>query len=62
MPIYEFVCEKCSKTYSKLFRINENVTSIPCECGERAYKIISTTSFKLKGKGWYKDGYSKEKE
>jgi len=32
----------------------------PCpKCGDTADRVISQTSFTLKGGGWYKDGYSK---
>lgn len=61
MPIYEFVCEKCRKKHTRLFRIDEDQKYIICNiCGNIAYKIISPTNFVLKGKGWAKDKYNKE--
>jgi len=30
------------------------------ECGSKARRIMSQTSFTLKGGGWYKDGYTKK--
>ena len=29
------------------------------ECNETLERVLSQNSFRLKGKGWYKDGYSK---
>ena len=33
-----------------------------CGCGEQAKKIMSLNNFRLKGGGWYKDGYSRRKK
>jgi putative FmdB family regulatory protein len=59
MPIYEYVCEKCGKKYNVIFKIDEDQKTIPCDCGHKEKKIISVSSFVLKGTGWAKDGYSK---
>lgn len=63
MPIYEFLCEKCDQTIEIMQKINEPA---PEEC-ERCHarqslkKVVSSTSFHLKGGGWYKDAYSSKK-
>ena len=60
MPIYEYRCKKCGKTFEYMQRISEGPKR-KCEaCGQLALeKLISQTSFQLKGAGWYKDLYHK---
>ena len=61
MPIYEYRCTKCNKTFEKIQRItDEPLTECP-DCYGALEKLISQTSFSLKGGGWYKDGYSSAK-
>ena len=63
MPIYEYKCIKCGKILEHFIK-NINKTLSPLcfdECcnGEQTERIVSSTSFQLKGGGWYKDGYTK---
>ncbi len=62
MPIYEYACEKCRHEFEVEQRITEDpVRSCP-ECRSRKVKrLISQTSFVLKGSGWYSDLYSSSK-
>jgi len=58
MPMYEYECA-CGNTDEMFFHISEAQDTIECKkCGKQMKRIISTTSFALKGSGWYKDGYS----
>jgi len=59
MPIYEYTCKSCGKHFETMQKISEPPIA-PCpKCGDTADRMISQTSFTLKGGGWYKDGYSK---
>ena len=58
MPIYEYRCNACSKTFEKFQKINDNPVNKCKDCGGKVERLISATSFSLKGGGWYKDGYS----
>jgi len=57
VPIYEYKCKKCSKQ----FEVTQKMTDAPlikCEsCGGRLTKLITSTSFVLKGSGWYVTDY-----
>ncbi|HPW45427.1 MAG TPA: zinc ribbon domain-containing protein [bacterium] len=58
MPIYEYECKSCSKKF-EIFQKSTDAPSAKCPaCDATAERIISQTSFALKGGGWYKDGYS----
>lgn len=60
MPIYEYHCTHCNLNFEQLQKVG--TSSAPCpKCKQRAKKLVSKTSFSLKGEGWYKDGYSKKK-
>lgn len=57
MPIYEYHCEKCGHEFEVLQK-HFDVDEMPCErCGAPAKRMISNTSFVLKGTGWYVTDY-----
>ena len=60
MPIYEYICKKCDRTNELLQKFND----LPpvCECGTTMTKIISTSTFHLKGSGWYVTDYKNKSD
>lgn len=58
MPIYEYECQACQKITETRQSIKDAPLSICPECGGPVSKIISQSTFALKGGGWYADGYS----
>jgi putative FmdB family regulatory protein len=60
MPIYEYGCKHCDHTFEIWQKIKSRRKRKCPECGQKnALNILlGRTSFKLKGGGWYKDGYS----
>ena len=59
MPIYEYQCQKCS-TFEITQRITEkSLTKCPT-CKGKVKKLISNTSFQLKGTGWYVTDYARK--
>ncbi|MCC6640402.1 MAG: zinc ribbon domain-containing protein [Deltaproteobacteria bacterium] len=62
MPTYEYRCEKCGHEFEREQRITEEpVKKCPSCRAPRAKRLISATSFVLKGGGWYSDLYSSAK-
>jgi len=58
MPIYEYTCTACKRHHEIMQRITEEpLTSCPT-CGGTLKKMISNTSFVLKGTGWYATDYA----
>jgi len=61
MPIYEYKCQKCGFLIEKIQKINdpplEKCTLEECSPKGTLKKVISKTSFQLKGSGWASDGY-----
>ena len=59
MPIYEYHCQKCG-TFEVTQRITENALSKCPTCKGKVKKLISNTSFQLKGTGWYITDYARK--
>jgi putative FmdB family regulatory protein len=58
MPIYEYECTSCCKIIEVIQRMTEEpLTNCP-DCAGPVNKLVSKSSFQLKGGGWYADGYS----
>ena len=59
MPVYEYACEKCKHEFEAEQRISDDPIRTCPKCRARKVKrLISRTSFVLKGSGWYSDLYS----
>jgi putative FmdB family regulatory protein len=64
MPIYEYSCSNCGTTLDVLQKMNDPAP-VKCEkCGAEntLSRIVSRTSFVLKGGGWYSDLYGSSKK
>ena len=62
MPIYDYACEKCKSEFEVEQRITEDPLKTCPKCKSRKIKrLISQTSFVLKGGGWHSDLYSASK-
>jgi putative FmdB family regulatory protein len=57
MPLYEFQCDDCGDVVEVLVKVNGRGPRKCGRCSGRLKKMISRTSFHLKGGGWYSDGY-----
>ena len=62
MPIYEYACTKCGKLHEVMQKITEKPLEICPDCGGELKKMISNTSFVLKGSGWYATDYASGKK
>lgn len=59
MPIYEYSCQKCG-VVEVTQRITEKPLSKCPTCKSKVKKLISNTSFQLKGTGWYITDYARK--
>ena len=57
MPIYEYQCSKCG-TLEVFQRITDNPLVRCPACRSKVTKLISRSSFHLKGTGWYATDYA----
>jgi len=58
MPIYEYECPNCGKHYEIIQKFSDEPLNRCPECGGHLHKLISRTSFVLKGTGWYVTDYA----
>jgi putative FmdB family regulatory protein len=58
MPIYEYECLQCGKNSEVIQKFSDAPLSTCPDCGGRMKKLISNTSFVLKGSGWYVTDYA----
>jgi len=62
MPIYEYECQACSHRFEEWQKMSDKPIEVCPKCKARKVeKLISHTSFQLKGGGWYSDLYSSQK-
>lgn len=59
MPIYEYHCQQCGE-----FEVTQRITERPLSrcptCKGKVKRLISNTSFQLKGTGWYITDYARK--
>lgn len=53
MPIYEYLCSKCGNRFEKKQSFSASTIDECPICHHDARRVISKTSFILKGSGWY---------
>jgi putative FmdB family regulatory protein len=62
MPIYEYLCPQCGRTFEEWTKTTDSAAEEPCpKCGVSSPRVISQTSFVLKGGGWYVSDYGYRK-
>ncbi len=57
MPVYEYKCKRCDKQFEVMQKINDDPLAECSSCGGELKKLVTSTSFVLKGKGWYVTDY-----
>ncbi len=63
MPIYEYKCTECEHRLEKLQRMSDDPLKDCPECGKSSLtKLVSASSFKLKGTGWYETDFKNKKK
>lgn len=59
MPVYEYQCGACGHQFEEWQKITaEPVRTCPSCSKKKVERLISMTSFQLKGGGWYSDLYA----
>lgn len=61
MPIYEYKCGKCGKEFEVFQGITEQPVQTCQSCGGSVHKLMSLSTFHLKGNGWYATDYGGKK-
>jgi putative FmdB family regulatory protein len=61
MPIYEYKCRKCGKQFDAFQSISDPELKSCKFCRGKVNKLVSLSSFSLKGSGWYATDYGGKK-
>jgi putative FmdB family regulatory protein len=57
MPIYEYRCPSCGAEFERKMKISDPNPPCPSCDAPEVRKLVSRSSFQLKGSGWYSDHY-----
>ncbi len=61
MPIYEYRCPDCEKVFEVMQKFSDEPVKECRYCdGKKVEKLISRSSFVLKGTGWYQSDYARK--
>ncbi len=58
MPLYEYECMQCGKIDEVLQKFSDKPLKKCSHCSGKLQKLISHSSFHLKGTGWYVTDYA----
>ena len=58
MPVYEYECAQCGKIEEAIQHFSDKPLSKCSHCSGKLHKLISRSSFHLKGSGWYVTDYA----
>ena len=61
MPIYEYRCRKCGNQFEVFRGISDPEVKSCKFCKGKVQKLVSLSSFSLKGSGWYVTDYKGKK-
>lgn len=59
MPLYEYKCHLCGKTFEVIQKFSDEPLKVHAECGGATERVLSAPAFHLKGSGWYATDYAK---
>lgn len=59
MPLYEYKCQSCGKTFEVIQKFADEPLKSHAECGGVVERLFSAPAFHLKGTGWYATDYGK---
>jgi putative FmdB family regulatory protein len=59
VPIYEYQCTKCGEVFEAFQKITDEPLTQCKFCQAKVEKLISQSSFQLKGSGWYLTDYAR---
>ena len=62
MPIYEYRCSRCEHEFEVWQKMSDPPVKVCPKChAHKVEKLVSLSSFQLKGSGWYATDYGRRK-
>lgn len=59
MPLYEYKCDNCGKTFEVIQKFVDEPITVHAECGGAVRRLLSSPALQFKGSGWYVNDYAK---
>ena len=59
MPLYEYKCDGCGKTFEVIQKFVDEPLTVHEECGGAVRRLLSSPALQFKGSGWYVNDYAK---
>ncbi|HEY1239315.1 MAG TPA: FmdB family zinc ribbon protein [Bryobacteraceae bacterium] len=59
MPLYEYACQRCGKTFELMQKFSDAPVTIHEGCGGAVERLISAPALQFKGSGWYITDYAR---
>jgi putative FmdB family regulatory protein len=60
MPLYEYRCSKCGRTFERIQKFSDKPAAKCPECGGRSKRLLSAPAIHFKGTGWYVTDYARK--
>lgn len=58
MPLYEYKCDRCGKTFEVIQKFSDSPLTVHQECGGAVERLLSPPALQFKGSGWYVTDYA----
>jgi putative FmdB family regulatory protein len=59
MPLYEYACRRCGKTFEVIQKFSDTPLTVHEECGGEVERLLSPPALQFKGSGWYITDYAR---
>jgi putative FmdB family regulatory protein len=60
LPLYEYRCRKCGKTFEKIRKFSDPSLKTCEHCGGKLEQLLSPPAIQFKGSGWYVTDYARK--
>jgi putative FmdB family regulatory protein len=60
MPLYEYQCEDCNRTFEVIQRFSDDPVAVCKFCGGPVHRLLSAPAIQFKGTGWYITDYARK--
>ena len=59
MPLYEYKCDRCGKTFEVIEKFSDDPLTEHADCGGHVERLLSAPALQFKGSGWYVTDYAR---
>jgi putative FmdB family regulatory protein len=60
LPIYEYLCKKCGRTFERIQKFSDKPLNTCEKCGGALERLLSSPAIQFKGSGFYITDYARK--